>query len=120
MNYVLLKCGKNDYMIVNENEWKEFNKRKDGIPKKDRKDRSYKIADRVFLLKETKKIKNIFSGSYVDMYKLMPEIVKNLQMRYYYILKILREENGILFFILLRILLIVISSQTNMIFILKH
>lgn len=75
MNYVLLKCGKNDYMIVNENEWKEFNKRKNGIPKKDRKDRSYKIADRVFLLKETKKIKNIFSGSYVDMYKLMPEIV---------------------------------------------
>lgn len=75
MNYILLKCGKNDYMIVSENEWKEFNKIKDSIPKKDQKDRSYKLNDRMFLLKETKKIKNIFSGSYVDMYKLMPETV---------------------------------------------
>lgn len=75
MDFVLLKCNKNDYMIVSEVNWKEFNVRKNSIPKKDQKDRTYKLKNRVFSLKETKKLKNMFLGSYVDMYKLMPELV---------------------------------------------
>lgn len=75
MEYVMLKYDKKDYLIVKESEWNEFTKNKDSIPKKDQKDRSYRIRDKVFLIKEANKIKKVHSGTLTDMYRTMKEDV---------------------------------------------
>lgn len=72
---VVVKCGKNDYMVIDDREWSSFNNIIKSLSGSDKKNRTYKIGDRNFTYKETKKFKHLFTGTYASAYNLMPEII---------------------------------------------
>ena len=72
---VVVKCGKNDYMVIDDREWSSFNNSIKSLSGSDKKNRTYQIGDRNFTYKETKKFKHLFTGTYASAYNLMPEII---------------------------------------------
>ena len=57
---VVVKCGKNDYMVIDDREWSSFNNSIKSLSGSDKKNRTYQIRDRNFTYKETKKNLNIY------------------------------------------------------------
>ena len=55
---VVVKCGKNDYMVIDDREWSSFNNSIKSLSGSDKKNRTYQIGDRNFTYKETKKFKH--------------------------------------------------------------
>lgn len=56
---VVVKCGKNDYMVIDDREWSSFNNSIKSLSGSDKKNRTYQIGDRNFTYKETKNL-NIY------------------------------------------------------------